>query len=133
MCGDNAVMGALAGAGLAYLTGGTSLLAMGAGAAAGGAMGSMQDNAIKQQKDALAQQKQADDAAIAQANQQAQLAGQNAADSRLAGATKPQIAPSLDAANKLYASQGVGSTSSTGPTGVDPSSLLLGKKTLLGG
>jgi hypothetical protein len=39
---------------------------------------------------------------------------------------------SLDAANKLYGSQGVSSTSLTGPGGVDQATLTLGKKTLLG-
>jgi membrane protein involved in colicin uptake len=37
---------------------------------------------------------------------------------------------SLDMANKLYGSQG--NTALTGPTGVDQSTLTLGKKTLLG-
>jgi len=36
-------------------------------------------------------------------------------------------------ANKMAASGGAGSTMLTSPAGVDPSSLLLGKSTLLGG
>ena len=45
---------------------------------------------------------------------------------------RPNSAAMADA-NKLAASGGAGSTMLTGPMGVDPASLTLGKNTLLGG
>lgn len=74
-------------------------------------------------------QRSAQDQAAQQARQQATQAEQamNAANKK-----KPDIGALL-AGNMLGTKGGVGGTMLTGPGGVDPSALTLGKNTLLGG
>lgn len=80
---------------------------------------------IKPQQDALDLQKKAQEQALAQAKAQADL--QDQANNR-AAAKAPNVAALL-MGNK----GATGGTLLTGPQGVDPSKLLLGKNTLLGG
>ncbi len=126
MCGSpKQLLGAAAGAGLAFLTGGASLaLGAGLGAVAGGL--SDQADAGKQAADA---QKAASDTAVATATKQADQADQ--ANNRANG-KQPDIA-SMSSSNAMAAKGGVSGTMLTGPQGVDPKTLLLGKTTLLGG
>jgi Na+(H+)/acetate symporter ActP len=71
------------------------------------------------------------------ANDQAKMAAQKtAADAARANNKANQKKPdtaALLAANALAATGGQGSTMLTGPMGIDPSALTLGKSTLLGG
>jgi len=79
-------------------------------------------------KKAAAAQQQAATQATAAATKTADQADQAM---NLANAKQPDIAAS-SSANSLAAKGGVGGTMLTGAQGVDPNSLLLGKKTLLG-
>jgi hypothetical protein len=74
-------------------------------------------------------QKVASDTAVANATKQADQADQA---NNKANAKQPDVM-SLNAANMANAKGGVSGTMLTGPQGVDPNSLLLGKTTLLGG
>lgn len=80
------------------------------------------------QKQALAQQKAAQAESTAAAQTQAKAAEQtmNAATRK-----SPDVSGIMAAAESLQQG-GVGSTMLTGPTGVDPNELKLGKSTLLG-
>ncbi len=144
MCGSGATLGALAGAALAYATGGASLALTAGGAAAGAMAGDATIDkpaeALKQQEQANAQNKAANEAALAlqtQANQQAKDAAAKAATAaeqatNRANARTPDLR-GLSSQNTLDAKGGVGGTMLTGPQGIDPKALLLGKTTLLGG
>jgi type II secretory pathway pseudopilin PulG len=81
-----------------------------------------------QGKKAAAAQQQAASQATTAANTAADQADQ--ANNRANG-KQPDIS-SMSSANSLAAKGGVGGTMLTGSQGVDPNSLLLGKKTLLG-
>lgn len=136
MCGggNGAVLGALAGALLAPATFGASLLPGAlAGGVAGGALGAVAgdtlvDKPADQQKKALEEQQKANGIAIDQAKASATAADQ--AFNRANGKS-PDVAGLIDA-NKMNAKGGQSGTMLTGTQGVDPSALLLGKKTLLG-
>lgn len=80
------------------------------------------------QKQALAQQKQAQTEATAAAQTQAKAAEQtmNAATRKA-----PDVSGIMAAAESVQQG-GIGSTMLTGPAGVDPNDLKLGKSTLLG-
>jgi len=151
MCDKNtgAVLGAIGGAALAYATGGASLgLTAGTAAAAGGVAGAVAGDtlidkpaqALELQKQANAQNKTASEAALAlqtQANQQAKDAATKTATAaeqaaNRANARTPDLM-GLSSQNTLDAKGGVGSTMLTGPQGIDPKALLLGRTTLLGG
>ena len=105
-------LGSVARVGLAITTGGLSEAAY--------------QGFIKPQRDAVKEQKKAQTEATRMAREQADKADQafNKANGKA-----PNIA-ALFAANKGAAA--VGSTMLTGPTGVDPNSLRLGRNTLLG-
>lgn len=127
MCGGT---GSLLGAALGYLlapaTGGASLaLAMGAGAAAGDAM---VDKPQQQAKDAAAAQQTAAEQATKSAERQADLAYNSAQR----GQSKTPDVGSMLAGNQQAAKGGGSGTMLTGPGGVDPTTLNLGKNTLLG-
>jgi uncharacterized protein YcfJ len=145
MCsGGNGLLGALAGGALAYFTGGASLGltaggAIAAGAAVGGSIGNSVDqaniakkgieaqttasnNALAQAKDTAAQ--------TAAANARAQEAADKANNLAL---NKQPDANGMQSRNTLEAKGGASGTLLTGPQGVDPKTLLLGKTTLLGG
>lgn len=77
------------------------------------------------QKDALKDQKQAQRAAEAQAKTQQR-------QSEMAMNAANQKQPDMSAILKAASSGGVSGTMLTGPAGVDPNSLALGKSTLLG-
>ena len=127
MCGSGAALGALLGYALAPVTGGASLaLAAGAGALAGD---TMVDKPAEAAKKGLEAQQAANATAIDAATKQASAADQ--ATNRANGKV-PDIASMLSE-NVLNAKGGQSGTMLTGPQGVDPNSLLLGKKTLLGG
>ena len=82
-----------------------------------------------QGEQATATQKEANAQAKASATKQAELADQ--ATNR-ANAKTPDLM-GLSSQNTLDAKGGTGSTMLTGPAGIDPKSLLLGRTTLLGG
>lgn len=84
---------------------------------------------ISQAKDANYQQRVATDQATQQAKATADAADQ--ANNR-ANAKSPDLG-AIASATEQAAKGGQSGTLLTGPTGVDTSSLLLGKKTLLGG
>jgi hypothetical protein len=137
MCGgggNGALLGAVVGAAAAYMTGGASLgLSAGAAAAGGGAAGALAGDTLIDQpanmaKQGLEQQAKANDTAIKAASKQAEMADQ--AMNR-ANPKEADIMGMLDA-NKTQAKGGQSGTMLTGPQGVDPTSLLLSKKTLLG-
>lgn len=81
----------------------------------------------KNQRDAAKEQKKANERATAEAKRTADLADQATNKANRKG---PNIA-NLMAGNAM--TKGIGSTSLTGPAGVDPASLSLGRSTLLGG
>jgi Ni/Co efflux regulator RcnB len=83
---------------------------------------------IQQGKKAAKSQEQAARQAVDQADKQAKMADE--ANNR-ANKKKPNVGAMLDA-NMQASQRGAGSTMLTGPGGVDPSSLTLGKSTLLG-
>lgn len=132
--GDGALLGAAIGAGLAYATGGASLgLTAGKAALAGGAVGATAGSTMIDQpaamKKGIEAQQQATKVAVDAAEKQAKAADQefnrvNAKTADVGG---------MAGANMLTAKGGNSGTTLTGSTGVDPASLLLGKKTLLGG
>ena len=127
MCGSGAALGAILGYALAPVTGGASLaLAAGAGALAGD---TLVDKPAEAAKKGLEAQQAANATAIDAATKQASAADQ--ATNR-ANAKVPDIASMLSE-NVLNAKGGQSGTMLTGPQGVDPNALLLGKKTLLGG
>lgn len=134
MCGGGTALGALAGALLAPATFGASLglgalTGSGLGAIAGGMAGKTLVDDPAMMKKGLDAQNKANDSAIAAAKQQADQADQ--AMNRANGKA-PDLA-ALMGQNVLNAKGGQSGTMLTGPQGVDPNSLLLGKKTLLGG
>ena len=96
-----------------------------AGAAAASILSSVKgaENADKATKN----QEQANAAATANAKATA-----DAADQAYNKANPKVQREDVSAANMLYGSQGLGSTMLTGATGVDQSTLTLGKKTLIG-
>lgn len=127
MCGGT---GSLLGAALGYLlapaTGGASLaLAMGAGAAAGD---TLVDKPQAQAQDAANAQRTAAEQAVKSSERQADLA-YNAAQR---GQAKTPDVGSMLASNQQAAKGGGSGTMLTGPGGVDPATLNLGKNTLLG-
>lgn len=127
MCGGT---GSLLGAALGYLlapaTGGASLaLAMGAGAAAGD---TMVDKPQQQAQDAANAQRTAAEQATKSAERQADLAYNSAQR----GQGKTPDVGSMLAGNQQAAKGGGSGTMLTGPGGVDPTTLNLGKNTLLG-
>lgn len=132
--GLGTIAGAALGALLAPVTGGASLgltaaMTTGLSAAAGAALGNQmvdKPNQIAQQ--ANDNQATANAAATANATKQTDLAVQ--ANNR-ANAQSPDVGAMLSA-NQQAAKSGGGSTMLTGPAGVDPSTLALGKSTLLG-
>lgn len=93
------------------------------------AIGGLTGLQLYQGQEARKMQSQASDAATAAATKAADQADQ--ANNRLNG-KQPDIMGMLSA-NQQAAKGGVGGTMLTGPQGVDPNSLLLGKTTLLGG
>lgn len=93
-------------------------------AAVGTALVANQQDASRKAANA---QKDAQAAATVQAAQQANLADQA---NNKANAKQPDIAALL--ASNMNKQGGAGSTMLTGSSGVDPSTLLLGKSTLLG-
>lgn len=122
------MLGAVAGAALAYFTGGTSLAAMAGAAASGATVGSAVIDQPEAQKKAADAQAKSSEQAVAVATKQADQADQ--ANNR-ANAKQPNVT-SLDSANAASAKGGVSGTMLTGASGVDPKTLLLGKQTLLG-
>ena len=127
MCGGT---GSLLGAALGYLlapaTGGASLaLAMGAGAAAGDAM---VDKPKQQAQDAAAESRTAAEQAVKSSERQADLAYNQVQR----GQGKTPDVGSMLAGNRQAAKGGDSGTMLTGPGGVDPATLNLGKNTLLG-
>lgn len=127
MCGGT---GSLLGAALGYLlapaTGGASLaLAMGAGAAAGDAM---VDKPKQQAQDAAAESRTAAEQAVKSSERQADLAYNQVQR----GQGKTPDVGSMLAGNQQAAKGGDSGTMLTGPGGVDPATLNLGKNTLLG-
>jgi hypothetical protein len=82
-------------------------------------------NGMEQRKDAKAAAAQA----TANAKKTASAAER---DTNAANAKAPDVA-SLLSGNQQAATGGAGSTMLTGPSGVDPTALTLGKNTLLGG
>jgi hypothetical protein len=137
MCGGNkGLIGAVAGAALAYFTGGASLAV---GAAAGATIGGTIDQKDAAKKGLEAQNKANDQALglakeTAATNQAAATKTADLADQAMNRANGKQPSVSgLDSRNVLDAKGGISGTMLTGPQGVDPKSLLLGKTTLLGG
>ncbi|NVO06349.1 MAG: hypothetical protein HXX19_10665 [Rhodoferax sp.] len=130
--GSNGLLGAAAGAALMYYTGGLGAAAgTGAAAATGAAVGGMAGNSVDQidaGNKAVDAQKQANKIATANATAQADASDQ--ANNR-ANAKQPDLA-GLYSANQQAAKGGVSSTMLTGPTGIDPTALMLGRNTLLG-
>ena len=126
MCGGGAALGALLGYALAPVTGGASL----ALAAAGGALAgdTLVDKPAELAKKGIEAQNAANASAIDAATKQATAADQ--AMNRANGKA-PDLA-SLMSENAMNAKGGQSGTMLTGPQGVDPNALLLGKKTLLG-
>jgi hypothetical protein len=136
--GSKGLIGAIVGGLAAYATGGASLAVTGA-AAAGASIGSSLD-----QKDAMAKAQATQDQANAQG---LALATKTAADNKaLQEKAISQQSQALDVQaakqpnlydiqnkNAMGAGGGISSTTLTGPQGVDPKTLLLGKTTLLGG
>lgn len=91
-------------------------------------MGAMVANQYVQGEDAKKAQQQA--------SQQAQVAATKAADqadqaNNAANQKQPDV-QGMQSANQMAAKGGVSGTMLTGPQGIDPKSLLLGKTTLLG-
>lgn len=126
MCGSGAVLGALLGYALAPVTGGASLaLATGAGALAGDTLVDKPQEQMKKSADA---QRTAAEQATKSAERQADLAYNSA--QRAVGKT-PDVGAMLSG-NKQSAAGGGSSTMLTGPGGIDPTTLNLGKNTLLG-
>lgn len=123
------LLGAILGAVLAPVTGGASLLA---GAAAGATLGTTLIDAPKAAKE---QQKAASKAQEKAASQAAQVAKDQAdkadQDFNRANQKRPN-AGVMQAANTQAALAGGQSTMLTGPSGVDPTALPLGRNTLLG-
>ena len=133
MCGGGSLLGAVIGGIAAYYSGGATLGMTGAaGVAAGAGAGAMVGNTVvdqpELQKKGLDAQKAANAAAMDMATKQADQADQ--AMNRANGKA-PDLA-SLMGQNVLNAKGGQSGTMLTGPQGVDPNALLLGKKTLLG-
>ena len=89
---------------------------------------SAQNTAMDRQKEAAAKQEAAAATAAEEAKKQAATAEMAM---NKANAKKPNYAGMLTG-NEAAAKGGVGGTLLTGPQGIDPNSLLLGKNTLLG-
>jgi uncharacterized protein YlxW (UPF0749 family) len=81
---------------------------------------------------ALAEQRRATDATIAQYREQSALATKQAEENRNRMNAKLPDTAALRAGNRQGANAGIGSTMLTSAKGVDPGSLKLGKNTLLG-
>lgn len=129
MCGGGSVLGSILGGAVGFLVGGPAGAAIGAGL--GGSSGMQYDTAEqgrKQQQSALNQQNEMQQQSLAQAQQQAQRQEQavNAANRRA-----PVMANLLERAGGGAPGGGAG-TMLTGPMGVNPADLQLGRSTLLG-
>lgn len=116
-------LGATAGTLGAFALGGA--VVAGVGSMAYGAVAAHEGN--QQQKGAMEQQKRAQEQALAQAQSEQRRSemAQNAANRR-----QPSVAGIMERA--AAGGSGTG-TMLTGPSGVDPNALALGKNTLLGG
>lgn len=116
-------LGSLIGGAIGFLVGGPAGAAIGAGM---GGMGGMQ---YDQQKAAQKAAEEANNAAAesAKKNQALQEQAMNRANA------KTPDAGALLESNARAATTGAGSTMLTGPQGVNPNNLQLGKNTLLGG
>jgi hypothetical protein len=79
------------------------------------------------------QQRKAANTAADQAKANAQKAQQQADEQTNAANAKAPNVSAIQSAVEVAAKGGAGSTMLTGPAGIDPSSLTLGKSTLLGG
>jgi hypothetical protein len=134
MCGKGGLLGALIGAALAPVTFGASLLP-GAltGSVAGGAVGAAAGSALIDKPQEAADGALAEQQAVNERNKAEATAAADKASAAVtkADAKSPDIAGMRDA-NAMNARGGQSGTMLTGPQGVDPNSLLLGKKTLLG-
>jgi hypothetical protein len=120
-------LGAIVGAVAAYYTGGASTMVM--GAAAGASVGNATIDQPEAMKKAQDTQNQANKIALDQATKGADQADQAV---NRANGKQPDIG-GMFSQNELNAKGGQSGTMLTGTAGVDPNSLLLGKKTLLGG
>lgn len=97
-----------------------------AGSAAAGIYGAVQQRKAQKESNRLQEQ------AVQQAQKQAEdMAKANKPPPKAQSAKTPDL-PAINAANMAANSKGNASTFLTGPAGVDPSSLNLGKNTLLG-
>lgn len=83
----------------------------------------------RKQSAALDQQRQAQAQAVESAKKQEKISEENI---NKANSKQPDTAAIISAANQ-GANQGAAGTMLTGPMGIDPSALSLGKNTLLGG
>ena len=130
MCGGGSIMGSvitpLIALALAPETGGASLAMLSAAGAIAGDQ--MVDKPAQAQQKALEQQQVAATQAQATADKQATLAEQA---NNKANAKSPDVSAMISA-NQQSAKAGASGTMLTGPSGIDPSTLNLGKNTLLG-
>lgn len=133
MCSTDTLAATAAGAALMYYSGGLGSVAGTAGAAATGAGAGLAVGATMDQKKAMEAGVSAQERAN-EINKKALADSAAAADqaNNKANAKSPDVA-GLSSSNALNAKGGQSGTMLTGPQGVDPMSLLLGKKTLLGG
>jgi hypothetical protein len=117
MCGGGSMLGAALGAYLAAQTGGASMaVGAGLGAAAGNAKAAAEAQQTAAQQAVKLSQLQADLAYSANQRQQSKT---------------PDVGAMLSG-NQQSAKGGASSTMLTGPSGIDPTTLNLGKNTLLG-
>ena len=132
MCNTETIVATAAGAALMYYTGGLGAAAgTGAAATTGAAVGAgigtanAQANAMKS---AAGAQEQAN-----QINREEMTKVADTAEAEIVKAeSKSPDIQGMQSANALNAKGGQSGTMLTGPSGVDPMTLLLGKKTLLG-
>lgn len=121
-------LGATAGTAAAAAIGGLAVAGVAGSLAATGYTIAAGEDAKKQQKAALGRQKDAQNQATAQA--QAEQRGREMAINK-ANRQSPNVGSIMQSAGAAARGGGVG-TMLTGPTGVDPNSLALGKSSLLG-
>lgn len=136
MCGGNgSFLGAALGAALMYGTGGFGYAAQTlAGAAAGGAAGAVAGDTLvdkpqQRVQEGIDAQRTAAEQATRLSERQADLAYNN----QQRGLGKAPDVGAMLSGNKQAAMGGGSSTMLTGPGGVDPTTLNLGRNTLLGG
>lgn len=98
------------------------------GAMAGASVGNAAIDQPEMQKKAIESQQQA----ATQANDAATKAASQADQANNAANAKQPDIQGIQSSNQMAAKGGVSGTMLTGPQGVDPKSLLLGKATLLG-